>query len=199
MNLDSILLAMLKEPTTGYQLKSAFDQNPSHFWPAELSQIYRTLKRLEESGFLKVSTESSDRGPQRRVYRLTATGRKHLHEELAKEPVVISRQRLPYIAQLFFLHELDDLQATREFIQCIREQCITQLATYKKITQQAKAEYGGSLDDATDEAFHKFLTLDVGIRTSKARLKWCDETIEQIDRRLTKGKRKAGAKKRSSK
>ena len=70
MNLDSILLAMLTEPATGYELKTAFDQSASHFWPAELSQIYRTLKRLEEAGRLKSRSEPSDRGPDRRVYRL---------------------------------------------------------------------------------------------------------------------------------
>ena len=64
MNLDVILLAMLTRPANGYDLKAAFDKSANHFWPAELSQIYRTLKRLEESGFLKSRTELSERGPR---------------------------------------------------------------------------------------------------------------------------------------
>ncbi len=97
MNLDSILLAMLNEPTSGYDLKAAFDRTVNHFWPAELSQIYRTLKRLEKAGLLKSRRQPSDRGPDRRVYRRTAAGRKELRHQLLADPQFVD-ERLPYIA-----------------------------------------------------------------------------------------------------
>jgi DNA-binding PadR family transcriptional regulator len=188
VNLDTILLAMLGEPATGYDLKAAFNLTANHFWPAELSQIYRTLKRLEQEGRLKSRVEPSDRGPERRVYRLTAAGRKHLHETLADEPQ-FTQERLPYIAQLFFLHELDDLRATRVFVESVRATREKQLAVYRGIAREYRSRFGGSLDDATDEQFHHYLTLEAGIRIARARLQWCDEAIERIDRRIARGKK----------
>jgi DNA-binding PadR family transcriptional regulator len=183
MNLDTILLAMLREPTSGYELKAAFDGSVNHFWPAELSQIYRTLKRLEKAGLLRSRMEPSERGPDRRIYRRTAAGRPGFADE-----------RLPYIAQLFFLHELDDLEATRACVEKVRRKRERQLASYRAIARERMTAFGGSLDDATDEEFHQYLTLEAGINVTKARLRWCDDTIKLIDRRIQAKRHKTGDK-----
>ncbi|MHC4415585.1 MAG: PadR family transcriptional regulator [Planctomycetota bacterium] len=183
MNLDSILLAMLQEPTSGYDLKATFDRTANHFWPAELSQIYRTLKRLEADGLLRSRIEPSDRGPDRRIYSRTAAGRRALHERLAGDPA-FADERLAYIAQVFFLHELNDLQATRACIEKVRQARAHQLARYRAIVSERMGAFGGSLDDATDEQFHQYLTLDAGIRVTMARLRWCDDTLKRIEQRI---------------
>jgi len=193
MNLDTILLAMLREPTSGYELKAAFDGSVNHFWPAELSQIYRTLKRLEKAGLLRSRMEPSERGPDRRIYRRTAAGRRALHERLAEDPG-FADERLPYISQLFFLHELEDLEATRACVEKVRRKRERQLASYLAIVKERMAAVGGSLDDATDEEFHQYLTLEAGMNVTKARLRWCDDTIKLIDRRIQAKKRKTGSK-----
>jgi len=191
MNLDTILLAMLREPTNGYELKAAFDGSVNHFWPAELSQIYRTLKRLEKAGLLRSRMEPSERGPDRRIYRRTAAGRRALHQRLAEDPE-FADERLPYISQLFFLHELDDLEATRACVDKVRRKREQQLASYRAIVKERMAACGGSLEDATDEEFHQYLTIEAGINVTKARLRWCDDTIELIDRRIQARRRKTG-------
>ena len=53
MSLDHVLLGLLREPASGFDLKGMFDQGIGHFWAAELSQIYPTLKRLERQGWLR--------------------------------------------------------------------------------------------------------------------------------------------------
>jgi DNA-binding PadR family transcriptional regulator len=191
MNLDTILLAMLREPTSGYELKAAFDGSVNHFWPAELSQIYRTLKRLEKAGLLRSRMEPSGRGPDRRVYRRSAAGRRALHEQLAEDPE-FGDERLAYIAQLFFLHELNDLEATRACVEKVRAKRQRQLGNYRTILKERMAACDGSLDDATDEIFHQYLTLEAGMTVAKARLRWCDDTIKLIDRRIQAKKRKTG-------
>ncbi|MHC4083078.1 MAG: PadR family transcriptional regulator [Planctomycetota bacterium] len=191
MNLDTILLALLREPTSGYDLKAAFDGAANHFWPAELSQIYRTLKRLEKAGLLRSRMEPSGRGPDRRVYRRSAAGRRALHEQLAEDPE-FGDERLAYIAQLFFLHELNDLEATRACVEKVRAKRQRQLGNYRTILKERMAACDGSLDDATDEIFHQYLTLEAGMTVAKARLRWCDDTIKLIDRRIQAKKRKTG-------
>jgi DNA-binding PadR family transcriptional regulator len=184
---------MLRAPTSGYELKAAFDLTAKHFWPAELSQIYRTLKRLEKAGLVRSRTEPSERGPDRRVYRRTAAGRRALHRALAADPE-FGDERLAYIAQLFFLFELEDLEATRACIEKVREKRARQLAAYRVITRERLAAFGGSVDDATDEEFHQYLTLDAGIAVARARLRWCDDAIKMIDRRRKAKKPRAGGK-----
>ena len=86
MSLEHILLGLLREPATGYDLKNAFSENVRHFWSAELSQIYPTLKRLEQRRMLRSRVEPSPKGPNRRVYTLTGEGRTELLQLAASRP-----------------------------------------------------------------------------------------------------------------
>ena len=81
MSLDHILLGLLREPRSGYDLKSRLDEAVRYFWPAELTQIYRILKRLEGEGLLRSRMVASDKGPARRVYSLTPAGRRTLQQQ----------------------------------------------------------------------------------------------------------------------
>lgn len=198
MSLENILLGLLREAASGYDLKTEFNQTVNYFWPAELSQIYRTLKRLEAAGHLQSRIESSDRGPDRRVYALTVSGHGALRAWLDRAPA-FSDERHTYLAQLFFMAELDDLESTLVFVERVREKRAAQLATYRRIERDWLREIEGTIDNAPDHEFHQYLTLRSGLTTTAARLRWCDETIERIRDRIEKKKRKRTGNKRVSK
>src|SRR5467141_2512757 len=64
-------------PMSGYDIKAAVDRTIRHFWAASYGQIYPELKRLEETGW--IAGKDADRGGRtRRVYRITAAGRRQL-------------------------------------------------------------------------------------------------------------------------
>ncbi|MFL5963034.1 MAG: PadR family transcriptional regulator [Gaiellaceae bacterium] len=64
-------------PMSGYDIKRAVDRTIRHFWAASYGQIYPELKRLEEAGW--IAGKDADRGGRaRRVYRITAAGRRAL-------------------------------------------------------------------------------------------------------------------------
>jgi PadR family transcriptional regulator AphA len=64
-------------PRSGYDIKRAVDRSIRHFWAASYGQIYPELKKLEEAGW--IAGKDADRGARsRRVYRLTARGRREL-------------------------------------------------------------------------------------------------------------------------
>src|SRR4029079_8837558 len=63
------------KPMTGYELKQFFDSSVQHFWSAELSQIYPTLKALEEQRFVDMHVELQRDRPNRKVYAITENGR----------------------------------------------------------------------------------------------------------------------------
>ena len=87
MSLQHILLGMLEQPASGYDLKQAFEQQQAHYWSANLAQIYPTLNRMEEKGLLASAEQPSPKGPPRRVYRRTSAGREALVDWLTGGPV----------------------------------------------------------------------------------------------------------------
>jgi len=76
MSLDYAILGFLNyQPYSGYDLKKAFDNSIQHFWPADQSQIYRTLARLAERDLAEVEVVSQRDRLSRKVYAITETGR----------------------------------------------------------------------------------------------------------------------------
>lgn len=62
-------------PRTGYEIKQVTDQSTRFFWGASYGQIYPELRRLESAGLVGSREEPRGRVP-RRIYRLTAAGRR---------------------------------------------------------------------------------------------------------------------------
>jgi DNA-binding PadR family transcriptional regulator len=181
MSLKHILLGLLRDPHSGYDLKRTFDETLRHFWRAELSQIYPCLQRMEEEGLLKSETQQSPQGPNRRVYRRTAAGEGELRQWLAAEPVR-AQPRLGYLAQVFFQSELGGLRKTRAFLLDLRQEFSQELAKYLAIERQLVDEHPG-LSDATDpdNLLNPYLTLRFGIHRLQANLAWCDESLSRIE------------------
>ncbi|MCY4074006.1 MAG: PadR family transcriptional regulator [Acidobacteria bacterium] len=182
MSLDHILLGMLAAPASGYDVKRGFSEGSRHFWSAELSQIYPALKKLEERGWLESRLEPPARGPRRRVYHRTAEGRTELIRWLTSGPQM-GTQRFAYVAQLCFMHELDDLEATSDFMLELR----SRLGEFLALLQQAELDIAGpdgaSLDGLSGEDFHVYLAVRMGVRSLRSRVDWCDEALAHIERR----------------
>lgn len=195
MSLSHILLGLLREPASGYDLKVTFERDIRHFWSAELSQIYPTLKKMERNGWLTSTTEPSDRGPDRRVYSLTDRGRDELHRWLRSGPEIGS-ERFAYLAKLFFMDEIGDVKATREFMVALRARLTAWRAELQAIEGQIADEAPGWPDNLSSEDFHAHASLRMGLHSLAAKIAWCDETIERIDHQLTTGV--AGATDRAS-
>jgi DNA-binding PadR family transcriptional regulator len=183
MSLDNILLGMLCEPRSGYDLKAKLDEVVRYFWPAELTQIYRILKRLEGEGLLRSRMIASDKGPDRRVYSVTAAGRRTLHKWLSSEPI-IEDERYAALGQLFFMGQLGDLEQSARFMTEMRAKRVAQLEALRELERQRLEPVGGATDCFNDNEFHEYLTLRTGINTMTARIKWCDETIKRIRNRI---------------
>lgn len=183
MSLDHILLGLLRDPSSGYDLKAVFDERISHFWSAEFGQIYPTLNRLEARGLLRSWVEPSQKGPNRRVYSLTAGGREELLHWLGGGPAV-GAERFTYLAQLYFMDALGDLRETRDFMTALKHRLRAWLGRLEAIEAGVTADRGNAPERYNDAGFHRFATLRMGIHSIGAKVKWCDETLAAIDRRL---------------
>jgi len=105
--LDTVLLGLLRQPASGYDLRGELAAGA---WPAELSQVYQSLRRLEARGWLAGETLPSARGPARRVYELTPDGEAELLRRLRAGPA-LAPERRAWLAQVRFLAYLDPREA----------------------------------------------------------------------------------------
>ena len=176
MALDHILLGLLREPSTGYDLKKLFDSSLAHFWAAEQSQIYTTLARLEKEGLVESHEAPSLRGPKRRVYSLTATGHTALRNWLLGGPE-IADLRFPYLAQVFMLDELGDLDDAIGFLTKLRDDFRQRMAALKSLDGMLRANWPGYPDDVSPDGMFRVMTLRFGFKRIRTTLRWADECL----------------------
>ena len=187
MSLDHILLGLLRQPASGYDLKKVFDERIEYFWAAELSQIYPTLKRIEKRGWVRGRQAVSSRGPGRRVYETTPAGRQALRDWLARGPE-IGDERFAYLAQIYLMDELGDLKQTLRFFTVLRDDFVRKLEALRQLERywaEADPRYPDALPSPD---FHVQLTLRLGLVSLGGHVKSCDESIRRVRARMEREK-----------
>lgn len=118
MSLPHVLLGLLsRAPASGWDLKARLSRDASLGWDADLAQIYGALRRLQRGGFVSMKRKRSTKGPARREYRLTPSGRREFREWLA-EPLALPREKDASLARLAFLERqlpLERVSRLREY------------------------------------------------------------------------------------
>jgi DNA-binding PadR family transcriptional regulator len=183
VSLEYILLGLLREPASGYDLKKIFDTQVGHFWAAELSQIYPTLKRLEKQHWLRSHHAAAKRGPRRIVYETTAAGNRVLRAWLESGPEV-SDERQVFVAKLYLLPALDDLGVTLSLLTGLRQRFATRLdglRLLEKMWPESDPRYPADLPTVE---FHKLLALRKGLFSLQAHVEWADESIRAVHKRM---------------
>jgi DNA-binding PadR family transcriptional regulator len=177
MSLEYAILGFLKyHPYTGYDLKKIFDTSIRHFWPADQSQIYRTLSRLTENGWAEMEKVPQEDRPDRKVYHITEAGRTELRNWLSGPPPLSEARSAPLI-QVFFSGQLSDEEALVKFegYAAIMRSLLEQ---YDKV----EGQLGPFVQEIPSPREHFFwmLTLENGIRNMRANLEWAESVIERL-------------------
>jgi DNA-binding PadR family transcriptional regulator len=81
----AVLGLLAQRPRHGYELRAAFQAlvGGEENWDVKPAQIYTTLMRLEQGGFVAEDSIEQDVGPEKRIYVITLAGRKILAEWFA--------------------------------------------------------------------------------------------------------------------
>lgn len=179
MSLKHAILGFLSfspEPMSGYDLKKSFDNSVRHFWPANQSQIYRTLAALADEGLVNVDVIEREERLDMKLYHITENGRSELHRWLST-PLPPQDHREALLIQVFFGSYLtnDELLALFQHeIQEIEER----LAVYSRLYTDTQERYH-QLDDFRP-IFLVLLTLEYGMISNKAGLDWLRSAIERL-------------------
>jgi len=176
MSLDKAILGFLSyKPFTGYDLKKVFDSSVHHFWPADQSQIYRTMSRLEDQGYLTSERIPQEDRPPQKLYHLTKAGKEALYTWL-KGPPPMEKIRYPFLIQVFFagLLEDDDILAVFEK----KAEGLRGLLESLQVLEQEVREH--TLEFPKKDRYFWLLTLEHGKWIERAELEWIEKVIGRL-------------------
>ena len=177
MSLEYAILGFLSyHPYTGYDLKKIFDTSIRHFWPADQSQIYRTLSRLTENGWAEMEKVPQDDHPDRKVYHITQNGRAELRSWLLG-PAPLGEPRSAPLIQVFFSGQLSNAEILAKF-----EGYAAIMSAILSQYDQAEGQLGPVQQEIPSprEYFFWMLTLENGIANMRANLQWAESVIERL-------------------
>lgn len=175
MSLKHALLGILSlEPMTGYEVKQFFDSSVQHFWNAELSQIYPTLKSLEESGFVDMRVEVQQNRPNRKIYAITDEGRLEF-ERWIRAPQPPADLRDPFLIKVFFGTEAP----VEDTLILLRRQMEEQqkMLLFSETVLRNKITEGMKHWHSARHGLYWSLTLDLACAYRRAYIAWCEQAM----------------------
>ena len=180
MSLRHALLGILSyRPMTGYELKQFFDASVQHFWNAELSQIYPTLKQLEEAGYVEKHLEVQENRPNRKVYEITGDGRDEF-ARWVREPARPADLRDPFLIKVFFGAELPAEDILIQLRRQLEEE--QKMLAFSETVLKARIEHSGA-EHKTGERTQMFwsLTLEMAMAYRRAYINWCVHAMSVLE------------------
>jgi PadR family transcriptional regulator AphA len=161
-------------PMSGYDIRQLIPRSIGHFWSESYGQIYPGLKRLATAGLVEKKTERGKGTPDRHLYSLTPTGREQLRKWL-KLPVADEVPRNELLLKLFFGAHVS-AEVNREHVTAYLQLHEQKLKTYVAMAKALRK------DEANDPQLpHWLMTLSMGRHNSAAMVKWCRETLKELD------------------
>ena len=177
-SLELALLGLIAEehPRSGYDLVQAFRASMVHYWHAHPGQIYPTLERMERDGWIAGREVIQHGRPNKRVYSITAEGRRALLEWLASPYEPAKMKNAPLLKSRFFGH-LGAHGAREKFAEMVQA-----AASYLEVLrgyERAIAEHGGAY--ANINQMFVYFTLRRGIEFAKSEVEFCNWAIDEIE------------------
>ncbi len=176
----AILVALCEQDGSGYELARRFDRSIGYFWAATHQQIYRTLRAMEDDGWVHVTPVAQRGRPDKKVYSVSDTGRAELRRWIA-EPLTgrgstVADSRTRDLAVKVRGATYGDVDALRAQVAALRAERAELLNTYREFEKRQFPDPGG----LTGSALHQYLVLRGGIRAEESAIDWLDEVADAL-------------------
>lgn len=162
------LLAM--QPMSGYDIKTFIAGSIGFFWQESYGQIYPALKRMRANRLVTRKISKQKGHPDRHIYEITPAGRERLSEWLAAdleaEPV-----RVELLLKMFFgtMAPVEDIIRN---VECLLKQQQSRMKIFNNVRKHEMPQY----QDLPEYPFW-LSTLSFGEHVTRARIRWCRETL----------------------
>ena len=167
----AILVSLSEQAGSGSDLTRRFDRSIGFFWTATHQQIYRVLARMERDGWVRSEQVTQPGRPDKKVYAVTATGRRELQRWLA-EPLEPEQYRSDLAVKLRAA-SYGDRRPILEEVARLRDEHATRLALYHQLESRDYAR--PEQLDAAD--LDRYLVLRGGIRMEQFWVDWLGEYL----------------------
>jgi DNA-binding PadR family transcriptional regulator len=121
----ALLGFLMQGPAHGYALHQRAESELGRIWYMGMSNVYGTLKDLEERGQVESSLDEESY-PPRKVYAITADGRESFQAWVRESVSAIRDMRVEFLAKLYFFHTLN-LEGADDLLEAQRVLCQEQL------------------------------------------------------------------------
>jgi DNA-binding PadR family transcriptional regulator len=173
---------------SGYDLGYMVRASIGHMWSESYGQIYPNLKRLAADGLVDYKTQKHKGRPDRRIYSITKKGR----EQLAKWLCVPPQPEIPrneMLLKLFFGSHVP-IQILIGNVERMVEEHRALLGKFQR-TEKDEIDKNMQYPDAP---FWK-MAARYGQIEMEAHLKWAQETLRELRKRIAKPKDSSEARK----
>jgi DNA-binding PadR family transcriptional regulator len=176
----AILVSLCEQSGSGYELAHRFDRSIGYFWSATHQQIYRTLRAMEDDGWLSATLIVQRGRPDKKVYTVSDAGRAELARWIA-EPLTgrggaLGDTRTRDVAVKLRGAAYGDPEALRTQISALRAERAQQLDTYRGFEKRQFPDPSA----LRDSALHQYLVLRGGIRAEESTVDWLDEVTAAL-------------------
>ncbi|MCL2843357.1 MAG: PadR family transcriptional regulator [Oscillospiraceae bacterium] len=176
MSLKHGLMGLLSQkPMTGYDLDKEFNASLGYFWPAQYSQIYAELDKMEKKGWLASQRVVQEDKPNKRVYSLTAEGKAEFIDWLSTSEDDLKTSfsiKSGFLMRLFFAGNTSKARVL-EMMRALQKLCYDRRIVFETIKQ--------SIIDDGDDDYVKLAAL-YGEMANETRLAWTKKAIEHIEK-----------------
>ena len=169
----AILGVLSMKPCSGYDIKKFCDKSISYFWNENFGHIYPVLSQLEKDGM--IALKESDRDDRKKIYNVTEKGMEEFKDWLL-QPVEYQPARSELLLKLVFAENIP-VDKTIEMMEEVRERKKLEL----KNSLEIEASYNNT-PGIKEKPFYPYwlAPLRYSIISTKASIRWCDETIESL-------------------
>lgn len=178
-NLKYAILGLVNtSPMTGYDIKKAFDDRALYnFWHAEHSQVYPELGKLVKEGMLEYETVITGEKLEKKLYSITALGRKEFHDWLIFDDEVERTPKDIFRLRTYF----SDSMSKDEYKKLLKSQHIQHCNRRDYLKGIIDTVFFNGIPEWGTREFGDFLVLDGAIKREDAYIEWLDFCKKAIE------------------
>lgn len=180
--LSYVILELLeRRPLSGYDVKKRFLSSLAFGWHAHASQLYATLRQLEQGGYVTSQTAPSRQGPARRIYTIMPAGHAALVEWL-QSPLDITQQKNELLLRVWAA-DLMPGEGFGELLAEIERQTRDHLSNLIALRDKWQQRYGPPETAADARVVGSLLCFEHDIQAMRSKLVWLERAATVIHAR----------------
>jgi len=146
---EAILGLLYEKPKTGYEIKKFYRDTIRHFWNVSDGQLYPTLKKMTEEGYIVKKETKEEEGLKKHLYSITTKGKERFMAWLKKPVDKFEEMKEPFLIKLFFFDKLSDEDKLYHLkVQYdVHQEVLNEFLDVKKLYAETLSEYQRIITD----------------------------------------------------